>query len=127
MQRNGDYFTIYQTSPTTRDISNSLTIGEPWHDGDFEAALMKKNKGEIEAIFYNSGLIITVKVQKYCEGFYINLELRFPRNSNLEVRGLFGDLNGDVSNDFMTRDGTRVTVLPSRCPGIQSLYEEQCM
>ena len=130
--KGADQFSVYQTSPAGLnprdiDITDKLINNRPWYDAGAEAILLKTGS-KLTAAFFNSGIIIVATVRQSFRGdgtFFVDAILKVPRNAGLQVAGLFGDLDGDASNDLRKRDGTILTV-GSRSDELRRIYQTEC-
>ena len=99
-------FKVYQTH-TTQSVNITdqlLVIGEPYYDPNGNVELRKIYTNVLLVLFYESGIALQLLFLEGHGSQWINFDVRVPPTYNNRTQGFLGNLDGDWTNEFHTRE-----------------------
>ena len=99
-----------RTKPgTPLNITDELGVYQTWKDPSERVIIRRNKKGtkhRFTANFLQSEITIIVDVNIYTGLHYMNFEVRVPNHYSGQTRGLLGNMDGNIRNDFYRRGET---------------------
>ena len=83
------------------DLTTMLVDGETINI--YAKATISRTGNEITVAFFETGVVVLVSGREYFQEFLIQCEAKVPRVFSGQVRGLWGNFDGDSTNDFYRR------------------------
>ena len=62
-----------------------------------------RNNNELTAVFIQSRIALTARVNIIRNEYYINFQIQVPKSFSERTRGFLGNLDGNPTNDFVRR------------------------
>ena len=105
---------MYQThAEQSVNITDELVDEQSFHDPNGYVVLRRKYSYVLEVLFYESGIAIIVYFRGSGSRQWINFEVHVPPTYKNRTRGFFGNLDGEYSNEFHTRESLTPITLDS--------------
>lgn len=104
-----------QTNGLVNDITDKLQIGRPWIDASSNVQLTRQYGIRLEAVFFGTGIFLQVDMRSS----WVNFRVYVPHRYKDRTQGFLGNLDGNATNEFHTKENT------SPRPDISS-YREIC-